>query len=259
MSNNEQDITHVHRIMITLLAIFVFGMLNSQAAHAKTLRCAIMQSKPFGFMTEDGQMTGIHYDTMKRIAEEAGFTFAAEIAPFARIIEQLKNGYADLAMMYRNERIEEAAVIVGPTVRTDRIVIFGRKGVDYTSSEALHGKVVAHLRGAHYDDALAADEAIKKYYTTSYQQSLDMFLKKRVDAIVAPEYGLLFEAKSNGMPLDMFGEPLVLNIKTTYLFLSKKTMDDETLKILRITLDRLRKMGVTNEIKSKYVRLLHSE
>jgi ABC-type amino acid transport substrate-binding protein len=138
-------------------------------------------------------------------------------------------------------------------------VVFGRAGDKYTSLEELHGKLVAHLRGAHYDDAFAADKAIKKYYTTSYQHSLDMFLKKRVDAIIAPKLGILFAAKRRGMPLDMFGEPLMLNYKISYLFFSKKNMDAETLKILRQTLGSLREAGVLDEIRAKYFRLLYSK
>jgi polar amino acid transport system substrate-binding protein len=256
MPNNQYLLTVFRCVAIPLLALLLFGIATCQAAFAKTLKCALVQIEPFGFLTEEGQIAGLHYDAMKRVVEESGYNFEAELAPFARVVEQLKSGHADLAIMYRNEKIDKAAVIVGLFMRDSRNVVFGRPGVTYSSLKDLRGKLLAHLRGARYDTALAADAGIKKYYTTSYQQSLGMFLKNRVDAIVGPEDGILFAVRRRGMTLDMFGAPLVLNTRDGYLFFSKQTMDDETLMILRKTLGRQRKAGVIDEIRDKYVRLL---
>jgi ABC-type amino acid transport substrate-binding protein len=255
MANNAPYGAYRRCMLILLLTILLFGMPSTQTVSAKTLRCALVQIEPFGFLAEDGQITGIHYDAMKRIVEATGHSFKPELAPFARVIQHLRSGYADLAVMYRNAKIDEAAVLVGPFMRDARNVVFGRSGVTCSSLEDLHGKQVAHLLGAHYDDALAADEAIKKYYTTSYQHSLRMFLKNRVDAIVGPEDGILFAAKKRGMALDLFGAPLVLNTREAFMFFSKRTVDHETLTLLRSTLDRLRKAGVIDEIRAKYVDL----
>lgn len=259
MTNKKQHIRRYKGIVFVLLVINLFVVLTSPAAFARTLKCAVNLIEPYGFLTADGQITGSHYDTMKRVVEEAGFTFEAEIAPFARVVEQLKSGQADLAMLFRNKKIEEVAEIVGPCVLTNRIVILGLAGAGYKSLEDLHGKVVAHLQGAHYDDALAADETINKYFTVSYQQNIELFRRKRVDAIVGPELGLLYASKKYGLALDMFGEPLLLNHTINYLFFSKKTMDEETLLGLRKTLDRLREEGVIDEFRNKYIRLLYSQ
>lgn len=255
MFNNNQHTKHIHRIVITLLVITMFGMLNGQTAFAKTLKASIMQAEPVGFLTEDGQVTGLHYDTMKRIVEEAGFAFEAELAPFARVLKQIETGEADLTCMFQNESINKFAIII-VTRSSNRNVVFGHAGTSYARLEDLHGKVVANIRGANYGDDFNNDAKIKKYWTSGYSQNLEMFARNRVDAVVGPELGILYTAKGMGLSFDMFGKPLVLNVKEDYIFLSKKSATDDIVAKLKKAAERLREAGVFEDIQRAYLKTL---
>ncbi len=236
---------------ITFIMTSGFGMVGNHTVLAKTLKASIIELEPYGFFTEDNQITGILYDYSKVIAEEAGFSCELELVPFARAIKHIETSEADFTIMFLNPGIEQAAITVA-SVRSYKVVIFGHPGTQYASLEDLHGKITANVREAKYDEAFDADEAITKYLTNDYQQSLAMFLKNRVDGVIGPEIGFLFTAKNMGQPHAIFGEPLVLSVRDGYLFFSRKNADEETISALRSAIERLKAQGTLEDIEKNY-------
>ncbi len=150
MFSNGQNITH--HILTTLLMMIIFGILNSKTGYAKTLKAAIIKSEPYGILTKDSLVSGIHYKILKRVTEESGFTFTAEIDPFARVLKEIESGDADLTCMFKNANINKNAIIISSTNSLNRIVVFGHAGTSFTNLSDLHGKVVANIRGANYNE-----------------------------------------------------------------------------------------------------------
>lgn len=250
-SKHQQKLSILVIIWTIVFITGCFGMFGNHAVMAKTLKASIIDLEPYGFLTQDKQITGLLYDYSQKIAEEAGFSCEFELVPFARAIKQIENGEADFTIMYLNPSIEQASIIVSSIIY-HKVVVFGHAGTRYTSLEELHGKTIANVRDAKYDEGFDGDEAITKYLTNDYQQSLSMFLKNRVDGVIGPEIGFLFTAKNMGQPRTIFGEPLVLSTREGYLFFSKKNADDETISALRAAIERLKTQGTFDGIEKNY-------
>jgi ABC-type amino acid transport substrate-binding protein len=218
---------------------------------AEELRIDTIQMPPFGFVTKDGQNTGLLYDISNRIAEETGLPYTNQIVPFARMVGELERGDADFSMFYRSTKNDQITIPVAALVPIKNIVI-GVKGTQFDSLESLHGKLVARVRGARYDEAFNQDDAIQKFDTIDYAQGITMLMNKRVDACIGPEIGLLFTAKQLGYAREDFGEPLVLNTKDLWVQYSKAAADDEKIAALKAAIDKLMQDGTIQALVDKY-------
>ncbi len=240
----------IRNMFLLILALLIFCD-NSSAS--EPLKIVTIDLAPFGFLTEEGQKTGMLYEMGNQIAQEAGFTYENRIVPFARLIEELSTGRADAGIFLHSRENEKLAVKVA-NIFTLKNIVIGLKGTAFKSLNDLHGKTVATVRGAIYDEAFTADTAIIKYETTDYQQSLRMLVHKRIDAVIGPEIGLMFTAKMSDYPKETFGDPLVLNTKETWLQFSRKTAEENKDKIaaLKAAAEKLLQHGDINAVMNRY-------
>lgn len=239
------------RKMFMLILMLLTFCNNSRAS--EPLRIVTPDIPPFGFLTEDGQKTGMLYEMENQIAQQAGFTYENRIVPFARLIEELSTGKADTGIFLHSRENEKSAVKVAHVFNLKNIII-GLKGTAFKTLNDLHGKTVATVRGAIYDEAFTADTAIIKYETSNYQQSLRMLVHKRIDAVIGPEIGLMFTAKMSDYPKETFGDPLVLNTKEAWLQFSRKTAEENQDKIaaLKAAAEKLLQNGSIRAVMNRY-------
>ena len=236
-------------ILFFICGLFLF---SSPRIEARPLNLVIMEMEPFGFLTEDRQITGILHGMLKRIAEETGLAYELNLLPFARAIRYIETGQADAVIMFPNEQTEQVAIRVAP-ISLARNIVLGAAGTRYTSLEDLHGKVVANVRGANYDDAFTSETKISKYAVNDYEQGLKMLVNNRLDGIAGTEGGILYIAKKLGYSRNQFGEPLILNTRQTYLYFSKHTADEAIIQQLKAIIDRLREQDTFEKIQSSYI------
>ncbi len=239
--------------IVRIIFMLVLLAFSDKSSDSEPLRIVTPDMPPFGFVTEDGQKTGMLYEIGNQIARDAGFSYENRIVPFARLIEDLTSGRADMGIFLHSRENEKAAVKVA-NVFTLKNIIIGLKGTAFKSLNDLHGKTVATVRGAKYDEAFTADTAILKYETNNYQQSLRMLVHKRTDAVIGPEIGLMFTAKMSDYPGESFGEPLVLNTKEVWLQFSVKTAEENKDKIdsLKAAAEKLLQNGSISAVMNKY-------
>ncbi len=237
-------------ISATVLCLMGLTVSVSVAEH---LRIVTIQMAPFGFFTNDKKSTGMLYDIGNRIAEEAGFSYKNKIVPFARMIKNLKNGGADFGIFFVSEANSKVAKKVAPVMPLENIVV-GLKGTEIKSLKDLHGKKVARVRNAKYDESFAADSAILKYNTNNYQDSVRILFKKRVDAMIGPKTGLFFAAKKLGYSEDSFCDPLILNTKDAWLQYSRAASDEKKIAALKAAAEKLLKDNTIQSLVDKYLK-----
>ncbi|MCP4346214.1 MAG: transporter substrate-binding domain-containing protein [Desulfobacterales bacterium] len=237
-------------ISATVLCLVV---LTVSVSVAEQLRIVTIQMAPFGFFTKDKKSTGMLYDIGGRIAKEAGFSYKNKIVPFARMIKNLKDGDADYGIFFVSEANSKVAKKVARVIPLENIII-GLKGTEIKSLKDLHGKKVARVRNAKYDETFASDSEILKYDTNNYQDSIKILLRKRVYAMIGPRTGLFFAAKKMGHSEDSFGIPLILNTKDTWLQYSRKTSDDKKIAALKTATEKLLKDDTIQSLVDKYLK-----
>ncbi len=221
-------------------------------AVAEELKIDTVQMPPFGFRIENGKETGLLYEISNLIAEKAGFSYKNRIVPLARLLKELEHGSADFGIFLYSEKNNRIVIPVFPLFPLKNVVI-SVKGVKFESLESLHGKSVAKVREAVYDEAFEADALIKKYEVNNYEDGIRMLLNHRVDGMTGPEMGLFFTAKQSGYSLAEFDEPLVLNTKDAWLQFSKKTADEKKLNAVKSASEQLLQDGTIQKYIEKYV------
>ncbi|WP_163341052.1 ABC transporter substrate-binding protein [Desulfopila sp. IMCC35008] len=239
-------ITKLSCFFILFLLIFI-----PDFAFSESVRIATVEMPPFGFFAEDGKSTGVLYEISNKIAEEAGFSYTNIIVPFPRLINELEMGAKDCGIFLESSKHDKIALKVAFILPLENVVI-GRKGTDFKFLSDLHGKTVATVRNAKYDTAFTADKNIQKYQTNGYEQSIQMVISGRLDAMIGPSMGLLFTEKRMGYSKDMFGKALILNTKNAYMQYSLKSADKKKTEALKAATERLHKNGIIQEIINKY-------
>ncbi len=235
--------------LIIMLPMF---FLSSVPVSAESLKIATIQLKPFGFFDKDKNSKGILYDLSSRIAKDAGFSYENRIVPYARVMKELADGTSDFSLVYTNDTLEKYALQVMPVMTFENIII-GLKGTKFDSLNALHGKKIAVVRGAKYDNAFSADKAIVKIKTYDYQQAVKILVRKRVDAIIIARTGFYFMIKQMGIPRDKFGVPLVVNTKDSYLHFSKKKADGKIISALKASAEKIKQNNIVQKIRDMYI------
>jgi len=246
----------MNKITISRTTFFIFMLFlpiwMPGIAISESVRIVTPEMPPFGFFTEDKKSSGILYEISNLIAEEAGFSYTNRIVPFARLVWELESGQADFGIFLVSKENEKVAIQVVPILPLENIIV-GMKEMNINSLESLHGKKVATVRGAKYDEAFTINNAIKKYETANYEQSINMLLNNRVDAMIGPAMGLYFTAKQLGYSKETFGKPLVLNTKDAWLQYSVTTADQKKTESLKAAAERLIKRNAFQDIIDKYL------
>lgn len=241
-------------IIFSIFAVLSAVSLDIHAAASDRLNIVTVEMAPFGFFTKDKKSTGLLYDISNQIAEAAGIPYNNRIVPFARLIKELESGRADFGIFFLSKTNEKIAVKVAPVIPLENIVV-GRKDTHFDSLKSLHGKTVATVRKAKYDEAFTSDFAIKKYETRSYGHSVRMLMNKRLDAMIGPKIGLYFTANRMGYSVEDLGIPLILNTKDTWLQFSRKKPDKaKIIAELKRAAERLEQNNIIRELADKYVR-----
>lgn len=231
-------------IALTLLISF-------QAFAAEPLRIATLLSPPIGFLTDDGQPTGLYYEIGNLIAETAGLEYTNEVVPFKRLLTGLEDGDVDLGLLLLRD--QNPKLVPVHYIHDLKVIVIGRKGTRFESLADLHGKVVAQTRGTNFDKAFNEDQAIEKYYVVDSAQGLTMLMHDRVDAYHGPELPTLYGAQQLGYTRDDFGDPLVLNTRPIWAHVSAATVDAATIAALNNAIETLLADGRIQQLIEKYL------
>lgn len=246
-----RTIAHLNRAL-ALLGFFVC-ILAVAEPQARPLNIVTIDIPPFGMTAEGGQSYGIMYEISNRIAAQAGLASRNILQPYARTVVELKHGRADFVLRFDNDSLAEAAIKVAPIFPLQVIVLAAADKHLHTFND-MHGLTIGVMRGGHFNDAFAADEAIKKYPINNYQQGLSMVVNGRIDGLIGSDLGIYTVAEGMGLTQAAFSRPLVLGEQYFWLFYSRKTADEATLARLTQAVDQLREQGAFEHIVLRHAR-----
>lgn len=238
---------------MTIRVVFLISFIIwwGQAIKAETLKSVTLVSEPFGYYDKSGNPKGILFDTVCRIATEAGYRCLNELYPFARLIPLVEHGSVDITMTLPHDIIKKIAIPVYPVVPVETVII-SRTGTDFSSLSDLHEKTVGVLRGGRYDERFTSDHRIKKYETSRYDSFIRMLFANRLDAVIGTKSAILNAAHRFGYKEKNFGKPLIVNKNFVWLFLSKKNASDEKISRLKKAAEKLVKNGEIKRIHEQY-------
>ncbi|WP_415901661.1 substrate-binding periplasmic protein [Neptuniibacter sp. QD29_5] len=195
---------------------------------------------------------GIYYEMANILVEKAGYYPENSVAPYSRIIRELKSGKADMTIMFKYEELKEYVIYVAPLPALQTVVI-GLKGTTFESVHSLKGKEIAYLRGAKFSTQIDNDPEIRKYSTVDFAQGVKMLKRGRVDGIIGPIDPILSAAKQLNEDRNLFGDPLVVNENTPWVQISKKSRDKLSIEKLNEAFKELQSEDVLNALRRNYL------
>ena len=224
---------------------------TSTSTPALRLKAVTIGVAPYGMRGADGGASGLLVEVIAALAARSGIAIDNVVVPYPRAMAMMASGEADLLMSIANSRLVSVARPVA-LVFEGEVVAVGRAGSRYARLADLRGKVVAHIRGVEYNAAFEADRQIRKYETSSIEQSLKMLLEHRVDAAVGSRESLLYAMRAMGRSREQLGAPMAIGHIYIRMYLSYRIKDGAATDALVGAMDALRDGGAVAKLRAGY-------
>ncbi len=221
------------------------------AALPPRLKAVTIGVEPYGVRGADGGAGGLFSELIDALAARSGITIDNTVVPYPRAMAMMNSGAADLLISLANSKLTPIARPLALVMEGEAVVV-GRAGTHWAVLADLHGKVVAHVRGVEYAAALEADSEIRKYETTSIEQTLRMLLESRVDAAVGSLESMFYTLRTMGLSRDLIGAGLPIGRLEIRLFMSYRIKDEAVARTLARAMDALRNAGAVADLRRRY-------
>lgn len=171
---------------LIFLLIFSFASLA-----VETIKVGLFNVPPFSYTDESGNLRGVTYLFLEKLAKESGLKFEYKLMPYQRVVSYLSDGAIDLAMLYPSDSFKKSFYALSESIGNDNLVITEELS-NAKSLKDLGSKKIAVLRGAKYSKDFEENSKIEKIYVNNYTQAVSMFLSNRVGSIIIPKVALSF-------------------------------------------------------------------
>lgn len=206
------------------------------------LRALIMETEPWGFyQPQTGELQGIWIDIAKALEAESGVVQQKRLAPYARVLESLRTGDADLSYLIRSPDRDVEVVHAGFLFNFGSVVL-ARKGVQLKSYEDLQGLRIGVMQSIRLSPRFDQDQQLNKIPLRNYETMLNMLQMGRLDAVSGNSLSLSYLAEKLLEP-ELLGDRLVLQVTPVTVQFSVDAAATAPLEPVREALVQLRKRG----------------
>jgi len=176
------------KIIHSFLLLIFFVTPTFLCAETLTIKYAIFPAPPYMIESGEHQISGIDVDIVKEIALRMNLKIVFISGSWARCLELMKYGDADLlsSAFKKPDREVFMAYFNSPYLDHLTIAFYSKKGKGYkiNTYEDLYGfGTIGVLRGASYFDRFDSDGKLNKYKISKQEQLLPMLLNDRLDII----------------------------------------------------------------------------
>jgi ABC-type amino acid transport substrate-binding protein len=228
---------------------YFFTVTDAQAESC--LNFHVINNRPLGYVDENGQPTGIHWEFLTALEARSGLCINKKLFPYARIWKSMEFGTHDGGIVFRSPDRDSLVDYIAPICTVQTLVI-PRKEITLEKYDDLIGLTIGKVRGIRLDERFETDTNIIKLEMNSYDQLFKTIQLKRIDAIAGSQLALSSVVDSAAADaIDITGK-LVLGERVQWLQFSKKSQHLKNIPILRKAVEELVHEGVFDAIISKY-------
>jgi len=164
-------------------------------ADTKKLTIATFIEPPFAYLV-DNKFVGEHVDIVKKLIEPLGFTPVFLRCPFARCLNLIKQGKADMIFgLKKLPKREEYLIFIEPPYMEQHYPLhfftLASRNIAIDGPEDLKKLTVGILRGASYFTLFDNDNTLSKVELTTRKQLVDMLIRGRIDTFIEREDSIL--------------------------------------------------------------------
>lgn len=211
----------------------------------------LVTGKPFAFLDEQGQLTGLEPELLRRIGKDEGLTLTLQpVASF----EELQAGVADgtygggIGRLVREELPAESKLLYSDPYLSEYLTVLVTPDSDLEKLSDLEGRRVGVQQGTRADEVISARDGVfvRRYERGS--QAVEALLAGDLEAVVmgnrsADEFLKRYEDR-----LDELADTLAM---VNYALLTKRSEFNLNWSFNGQLL-RLRGIGYVNELRAKY-------
>ncbi|SFX43941.1 substrate-binding periplasmic protein [Marinospirillum alkaliphilum] len=232
-----------------LLLLFVLSFNASLVA--APLRALIMETEPWGFHDETtGQAMGIWLEIAALIEAESGLQQQKRLVPYARVLESLHYGDADLSYLIRAPARDGEVQHAGYLFSFGSVVL-AREGIKLERYEDLAGLRIGVLRGIRLSPRFDADTSLNKVYLRNYETLIGMLAAGRLDAISGNSLSLMYLSEQLQVS-ELLGDRLVLQATPVTVQFSLHYEDTQRMERIQQAVERLQQSGAIEQVLDRW-------
>lgn len=181
-----------------ILCLLASLMLLPLASHAQTVTGAQDPWPPF---VQEGNPPGISVEVVTEAMKTQGYDFQMKIMPWARSIDDVKNGNTDLLIgtWYTEERSAYLRYSDHYAVNQVKFITNASDTFEYTGMDSLTGKSVGIVRGYGYGDEFLTATHFSRPEANDIANNLRKLKAGRIDMTLEDEIVALSQMKKAGL------------------------------------------------------------
>lgn len=233
-----------------ILAIIFFALTMTHGlsfASDKSYSFSVPPFPPFNGIDEFTQCKGIGALAVEKVTTKLKEDFNVIGFPYARMLNSLKTGQLDVALLFKNNTVIEDVEYIGP-ISISKVLIITQPNINIKHYNDLYQlDSIAVIRNAQFNKQFDQDSKLNKVNVTSYSQAVRLFKLSRINAIVGSQVGLEYALYQENIEDDLVNDALVndelmdnayfLGNKESGLHISKKSTLIDILPLIRVAVD----------------------
>lgn len=233
--------------LLVLLPLLFMQANAQEAGEDDPLQAVIMETEPWGFYhPETGEPQGIWLDIAKELELASGIEQSKRLAPYARAINALAHGDADLSYLIRSSDRDAEVEHAGHLFYFGSVVQ-ARKGVELTSYEDLKGLRIGVLQSIRLSPRFDEEDELQKVTVRNYENMLAMLAGGRLDAVSGNSLSLAYLQEQMQLQ-DLVGDRLVLQVTPVTVQFSRQSERLDKLPRIKKAVEQLNEEGRIHKI-----------
>ena len=244
--------------LFLVLTVSLFPVIDATSASNEKLIVVTEYWAPFRIKddTEKYGFKGIDIDILKGLAQHLNTEIDIVRCPFARALELVKNGYADIipGIAFTDNRAEfieyvyPAYFSVGPVFYTQK----GRGHMIQEYRDLYECKIGYSINSAYFEP-FNSDQKLEKTGISTEEQLVKMVALGRIDVVVGTNPNFAYDIKQYGLK-DKLEQTVYIPAEKTAIFfgLSRKHQNSQLKKNIGEYLNTIIDNGVLAKIIQKY-------
>tara|TARA_R110000764_G_scaffold29279_3_gene68745 strand:- start:313 stop:1068 length:756 start_codon:yes stop_codon:yes gene_type:complete len=212
---------HFYISAFILLAIAMTH--NLSFAGDQRLSFSVPPFSPFNGFDEQSQCKGIGVLAIEKVTNTLNTPLKLAAFPYARILNSLKNGELDLALLFKNNTVTEDVEYIGP-LSLEKIFILTQPDTTIKQYKDLYQLTrIAVIRSAQFNKKFDQDKRLNKISVNSYNQAIRLLKLNRINAVIGSKVGLEYALYQEKVDEDIMANAFYLGTKELGLHLAKKS------------------------------------
>ncbi|RRJ84817.1 substrate-binding periplasmic protein [Aestuariirhabdus litorea] len=235
-----------------LLSLFLLlGPLVSGGLHADSIAVATTTVKPWGYLDNEGAPQGLLSQFIRELEDHSGLPMNNTLEPYPRVIQEIKSGKADIAVLLKSPESDKFAIDLGEVVKTSTIFIALAGTPPIDTLDALIGSRVGHIRGSKYGTEFDDHPSIHRVPVSDVAQGLRMLRQGRIEALASTDYSLFYTLRELHIDPGLLTQLISLKSNSGHLYLSRRSPKQELREPLQQALEQMRSNGVLQRLFAK--------